>query len=371
MTTPDIAMPVSFTLVRQAGDDQLRRVDGGDHYRLEGPSLVSASWSGPQKAEIWHHHNTGAGFQWRKLAEFNGGGEPRSELGQNPANQSWCMSVLQRLRRMWPRTTEGRSRSIRSSSWDGGVNDGTIGNGLDALTGHQAHIVSEFGARTDRRRQGRQRHRDHLLASCRCASNRDRLRREQVDVTLRGVTQAVRHGWSTQRENRPCGDGESRGNRHVCLDRDAGQSTTGGCDYLPSPGVLTTAVAGGGTLNDGTTGNGLDAVPGHQTCQYGGRRTGRDSGRSWAERHGHRFLATRRCAPAHAGFRRGAVDVALHRVSSHVRDEWAAQGPHRPSHHGPGGDCQDIRLNGRPVEASPAGCDDFPSPRLAIAGVAA
>ena len=74
MTTPDIAMPVSFTLVRQAGNDQLRRVDGGDHYRLEGPNLVSASWSGPQKAEIWHHHNTGAGFQWRKLAEFNGGG---------------------------------------------------------------------------------------------------------------------------------------------------------------------------------------------------------------------------------------------------------------------------------------------------------
>ena len=84
MTTPDIAMPVSFTLVRQAGDDQLRRVDGGDHYRLEGPSLVSASWSGPQKAEIWHHHNTGAGFQWRKLAEFNGGGGATVRVGAKP-----------------------------------------------------------------------------------------------------------------------------------------------------------------------------------------------------------------------------------------------------------------------------------------------
>lgn len=76
MTTTEIdfALPVSFTLVRQAGNDQLVRADGGGHYRLEGPSVVAASWSGPQKAELWHHHNTGAGFQWRKLAEFNGGG---------------------------------------------------------------------------------------------------------------------------------------------------------------------------------------------------------------------------------------------------------------------------------------------------------
>ena len=77
MATPieDFVMPVSFTLVRQAGNDQLVRADGGEHYRLEGPSVVAASWSGPQKAELWHHHNTGAGFQWRKLTEFNGGGD--------------------------------------------------------------------------------------------------------------------------------------------------------------------------------------------------------------------------------------------------------------------------------------------------------
>lgn len=76
MTTTEIdfALPVSFTLVRQAGNDQLVRADGGEHYRLEGPSVVAASWSGPQKAEIWHQHNTGAGWRWRKLAEFNGGG---------------------------------------------------------------------------------------------------------------------------------------------------------------------------------------------------------------------------------------------------------------------------------------------------------
>lgn len=76
MTTPttDFVMPVSFTLVRQAGSDQLMRVDGGEHYRLEGPSLVAASWSGPQKAEIWHQHKTANGWRWRKLTEFNGGG---------------------------------------------------------------------------------------------------------------------------------------------------------------------------------------------------------------------------------------------------------------------------------------------------------
>ena len=237
MTTPDIAMPVSFTLVRQAGNDQLRRVDGGDHYRLEGPSLVSASWSGPQKAEIWHHHNTGAGFQWRKLAEFNGGGERLSESRQNPANQSWCMSVLQRLRRMWPRTTEGRSRFIRSSSWDGGVNDGTIGNGLDAL-------------------------------------------------------------------------------------------------------------------------------PGHQACEHGGQHTRRDSGRARAERHGLRFLATCRGASAGLGFRRGQVDVDLQRVPNSLRDERTTQGPHHPSHHGKAGDGATVRFHGGPVEADIAGRDDFPGPSV-------
>lgn len=84
MTTPtiDFAMPVSFTLVRQARNDQLVRADGGDHYRLEGPSIVSASWSGPQKAEIWHQHNTGAGWKWRKLAEFNGGGSHSQGRGK-------------------------------------------------------------------------------------------------------------------------------------------------------------------------------------------------------------------------------------------------------------------------------------------------
>ena len=84
MTTPieDFVMPVSFTLVRQAGDDYLVRADGGDHYRLEGPSVVAASWSGPQKAEIWHHHNPGAGWKWRKLAEFNGGGSHGPSRGK-------------------------------------------------------------------------------------------------------------------------------------------------------------------------------------------------------------------------------------------------------------------------------------------------
>lgn len=129
MSTPivDVAMPVSFTLVRQAGSDQLMRADGGEHHRLEGPSVVAASWSGPQKAEIWHQHKTSAGWGWRKLAEFNGGGEPLSESGQKPANQSWCTSVLQRLHRMWPRTTEEHSPSTRSTSRSaprrgGGVN---------------------------------------------------------------------------------------------------------------------------------------------------------------------------------------------------------------------------------------------------------
>ena len=225
MTTTEIdfALPVSFTLVRQAGNDQLVRADGGGHYRLEGPSVVAASWSGPQNAELWHHHNTGAGFQWRKLAEFNGGGEPRSESEQNPGRKSWCMSVLRRLRRMWPRTTEGRSRFIRSSSWGGGVGDGTTGNGLDALAGHQA--------------------------------------------------------------------------RHD-----------------------------------------------------GGQHTGPDSGRSWAERHSQRFLAPGGRAPVGPGFRRGPVDVHLPRVENLVWDAGTAQGPHCASHHGHGGDCETVRLDGGPVE---------------------
>ena len=74
MSEPIPGLPRSYTLTRQQGSDQLARVDGGAHPALSGPCIVSASWSGPQKAELWHRHNTGNGMSWRKLAEFNGGG---------------------------------------------------------------------------------------------------------------------------------------------------------------------------------------------------------------------------------------------------------------------------------------------------------
>ena len=212
---------------------------------VPGPCRIAASWDGENGADVV----LTTGGEVKRVAHIpaknqRGGGLALSWSPSEPGKETESSSTRspRRAKPAPSRSTQCPPPSCRG----GGVGDGTIGNGLDALPGHQAHIVSEFGARTDRRRQGRQRHRDHLLVACGCPSADYRLRREQVDVTLRGVTQAVRHGWSTQRENRPCGDGESRENRHVCLDRDAGQSTTGGCDYLPSPGVLTTAVAGGG-----------------------------------------------------------------------------------------------------------------------------
>ena len=237
MTTPDIAMPVSFTLVRQAGSDQLMRADGGEHYRLEGPSLVAASWSGPQKAEIWHQHKTAVGWRWRKLTEFNGGGEPQSGSAQKPGNQSWSMSGLLRQLKTWRKTTGAHSRSIRSSVWGGGVNDGTTRGRLDALAGHQA-------------------------------------------------------------------------------------------------------------------------------CHDGRQHTRRDSGRTWTERHRHRFLATRRGAPADLGLRRGQVDVDLQRVPNPLRDERTTQGAHHPSHHGQAGDGATVRFHGGPVDADIAGRDDFPGPSV-------
>ena len=252
MTTPieDFVMPVSFTLVRQAGDDYLVRADGGDHYRLEGPSVVAASWSGPQKAEIWHHHNPGAGWKWRKLAEFNGGGEPRSESGQNPGRKSWCMSVLLRLRRMWPRTTEGRSRFIRSNVWGGGVNDDTTGNGLDAVRRAQAGVVGEQRKGHDSSRARPERHRRYILAPGRCASIADRFRRGPVDVALPQKPQAIRYGRPPQWANGARGDGRAGANRDVCVHGNPGYAAACGRDYLPNPRLTTTAVAGGGTLND-------------------------------------------------------------------------------------------------------------------------
>ena len=123
----------------------------------------------------------------------------------------------------------------------------------------------------------------------------------------------------------------------------------------------------GGGVDDSTTGNGLDALAGHQTRHDGGLHTRRDSGRSWAKRHSQRFLATCRGASAGLGFRRGQVDVDLQRVPNPLRDERTTQGAHHPSHHGQAGDGATVRFHGGPVEADTAGRDDLPSPRLATA----
>lgn len=233
MTTPDIAMPVSFTLVRQAGLDHLMRADGGDHYRLEGPSLVAASWSGPQKAELWHHHNTGEGFQWRKLAEFNGGGEPQSESGQNPGRESWCMSVLQLLRRMWPRTTGGRLRSIRSSVWGGGVNDGPPIRHHRPVRGPQAGIVEHRSSRRDCRRQGSEGYRYGNLVTRRGASNRDRFRREAMVLNLRRGWDAFWRVGTAQKPNGQSGARPTERSASVYLDRESVEASACRADNFP------------------------------------------------------------------------------------------------------------------------------------------
>ena len=106
----------------------------------------------------------------------------------------------------------------------------------------------------------------------------------------------------------------------------------------------------GGGVDDHADGNRLDALAGHQACHDGGQHPRRDSGRARAERHGLRFLAPGGRAPVGPGFRRGPVDVHLPRVENLVWDAGTAQGPHCASHHGHGGDCETVRLDGGPVE---------------------
>ena len=252
MTTPEIdfALPVSFTLVRQVGSDQLQRSDGGDHYRLAGPSVLAASWSGPQKAEIWHRHDTGAGWKWRKLAEFNGGGERLSELGQNPANQSWCTSVLRRLHRTWRRITGAHSRFIRSSRWGGGVNDRTTRRSLDALTGHQARHDGGQHTGPDSGRSWAERHSQRFLAASRCASAGLGFRRGPVDVDLPRVEDPVRDDRPAQGPHHPRHYGDGRDCETVRLDGGPVEANAAGSDDFPDSCVLVTASTGGGTLND-------------------------------------------------------------------------------------------------------------------------
>ena len=126
----------------------------------------------------------------------------------------------------------------------------------------------------------------------------------------------------------------------------------------------------GGGIDDHTDRNGLDAVSGHQACLDGGQYAGPDSSRSGTKGHGHRFLATCRGASAGLGFRRGQVDVDLPRAPNSLRDARATQGANRPSHHGHGGDCETIRLNGGPIETHLAGNHHFSDSCVLVTAVA-
>ena len=154
MSEPIPGLPRSYTLTRQQGSEQLARVDGGAQPAVSGPCIVSASWSGPQKAELWHRHNTGNGRSWRKLAEFNGGGEPLSESGQNQANRSWFMYVLRRLRRMWRTITGAPSRSTISDRRGGGVG-GRRKRGLWRVAGDQVVRSGDRGWERESDRRGK------------------------------------------------------------------------------------------------------------------------------------------------------------------------------------------------------------------------
>lgn len=126
MGEPVIGLPRSFTLVRTQGKDQLQRVGGGSYVATDGPCIVSASWDGPQNAELWHRIKSASGWGWRKLSDISGGESPAG-LGRNRANRSWFMCVLRRLRRMWRTITGAPSRSTISDLRGGGVGVHTIG----------------------------------------------------------------------------------------------------------------------------------------------------------------------------------------------------------------------------------------------------
>ena len=81
MSTPIPGLPRSYTMVRQAGNEYLSRADGGPNPVVSGPCIVSASWSGPQKAELWHRL---AGGNWRKLADISGGVGATCRVGAKP-----------------------------------------------------------------------------------------------------------------------------------------------------------------------------------------------------------------------------------------------------------------------------------------------
>lgn len=327
-----------------------------------GPCRIAASWDGPQSVTIRVY----SGGRFRSvIAEIPSGG------GCAP---SWSPMVLSRgTGCRWarplplPRISAGRSKCTHSqpgnaSSRGGGVDDGRIRQ-------HAAHSVirGNISREWDRALQRRpisgiargglhslrlkqNRHHDHFSMS----------RAISVGAVLvncvraRGDQSDPKHCGPERRWEVPKYPHERRRPRYRP-------------DDYHLPALNTT---GGGTLNDDTTRSRLDARLGHQACQYGRQHAGPDSGRSRVERHAHRFLATCRCTPAHAGFRRGSVDVDLPRVANAVRDAGTAQGPHRPSHHGHGGDCETIRLDGGPVEADIAGRDDFPDSCVLVPAVA-
>lgn len=213
---------------------------------IPGPCRVAFSWAGEAAAELVLVNGDDTKRPAR-LAEKRGGVHAQRWSSSAPAG-----AIRSNSMRGASVAKPALSRCIRSIFWSstpaqgGGVSDCTTGNGLDALAGAEARIVGEQRGSRNRRGQGQQGHRDHVLAPRRWASADHRFQRGPLDVPLSQKPQAVWYGRPSQWANGPRSDGRTRPNRDVRVHRNPGYAAPCGCDDFPSPRLTTTSTGGGG-----------------------------------------------------------------------------------------------------------------------------
>ena len=251
MTTAiDFVMPYGVTV---EGDGSWYPKIVGDHPMkntssslnvVPGPCRVSASWDGETGADVV----LTTGGEVKRVAHIpakdqRGGG---LALSWSPSEQGKGTGSSSTRKARREKLAPSRSTQCRPSSCQGGgIDDGTNGNGLDAVAGAEARIVGEQRKGRDSGRAWAERHQRYILAPRRCASADHRFRRGPLDVALPQKTQVIRHGRPPQWANSACGDGRTGANRRVRVHRNTRYAAACGRDDFPSP-RLATAVAGGG-----------------------------------------------------------------------------------------------------------------------------
>ena len=253
MTTPtiDFVMPYGATVEgdgtwypKIVGDHPMKNTSSSLNL-VPGPCRIAASWDGENGADVV----LTTGGEVKRVAHIpaknqRGGGGLALSWSPSEQGKGTGSSSTRKARR--EKLAPSRSTQCRPSSCQGGgIDDGTNGNGLDAVAGAEARIVGEQRKGRDSGRAWAERHQRYILAPRRCASADHRFRRGPLDVALPQKPQVIRHGRPPQWANGACGDGRTGANRHVRVHRNTRYAAACGRDDFPSP-RLATAVAGGG-----------------------------------------------------------------------------------------------------------------------------